>query len=192
MTVGTRSVLFGAHAFWLHGFFVAAAWSKLYGFPWDVPLWLSFFIHDLGYAGSPNMDGCEGEEHVHLGAKITGLLFGQSWADFTLRHSRYWSRKHGVTVSRLCYADKLAFAMTPGWLYLPMARATGELAEYMEKSRDRQAGAGAFNERERAQIESGDPARWLEGLQSYTKRWVEQYQGGGADKWTVVADSVAG
>lgn len=192
MTVGTRSVLFGAHAFWLHGFFVAAAWWRLYGFPWNVPLWLSFFIHDLGYAGRPNMDGCEGEEHVHLGAKIMGLLFGQSWADFTLRHSRNWCRKHGVTVSRLCYADKLAFAMTPRWLYLPMTRATGELGEYMEKSRDRQAGAGAFNERERAQIESGDPARWLEGLQSYTKRWVEQHQGGGADKWTVVADSVAG
>jgi hypothetical protein len=192
MTVGTRSVLFGAHAFWFHGFFVAAAWWRLYGFPWDVPLWLSFFIHDLGYAGSPNMDGCEGEEHVHLGARIMGLLYGASWADFTLRHSRNWCRKHGVTVSRLCYADELAFAMTPRWLYLPMARATGELAEYMEKSRDRQAGAGAFNERERAQIESGDPARWLEGLQSYTKRWVEHHQGGGADKWTVVADSVAG
>ncbi len=53
-------------------------------------------------------------------------------------------------------------------------------------------GAAAFTESERAQIESGDPARWLEGLQSYTKRWVEQHQGGGADKWTVVADSVTG
>jgi hypothetical protein len=192
MTVGTRSVLFGAHALWLHGFFVAAAWWRLYGFPWDARLWLSFFVHDLGYAGRPNMDGCEGEEHVHLGAKIMGLLFGQPWADFTLRHSRNWCRKHGVTVSRLCYADKLAFAMTQRWLYLPMARATGELAEYMEKSRDRQAGAGAFNERERAQIESGDPAHWLEGLQSYTRRWVEQHQGGGADESTVVADTVAG
>ena len=70
---------------------------------------------------SPNMDGTEGEEHVHLGAKIMGLLFGDWWADFTLRHSRYWAKRNGVSVSKLCYADKLAFAMTPGWLYLPMA-----------------------------------------------------------------------
>jgi len=95
-------------------------------------------------------------------------------------------------VSRLCYAGQLAFAMTPGWLYLPMARATGELWEYMEKSRDRPAGTAAFTEKERAQLESGDPARWLEGLQSYTRRWVEEHQGGAADNWTVVADSMAG
>ena len=137
------------------------------------------------------MDGREGEEHVHLGAKIMGLLFGDPWADFTLRHSRYWAKKHGVRVSKLCYADKLAFAITPGWLYLPMACATGELAEYMEKSRDRQAGVAAFTETERTQLESGDPACWLEGLQSYTKRWVEEHQGGGADTWTVVAENVA-
>ncbi len=137
------------------------------------------------------MDGREGEEHVHLGAKIMGLLFGDSWADFTLRHSRYWAKKHGVRVSKLCYADKLAFAITPGWLYLPMACATGELAEYMEKSRDRQAGVAAFMETERKQLESGDPACWLEGLQSYTKRWVEEHQDGGADTWTVVAENVA-
>jgi hypothetical protein len=191
MTVGTKSVLFGAHCFLIHGFFVARGWSMLWGFPWDPRLWAAFFVHDLGYLGSPNMDGREGEEHVHLGAKIMGLLFGDSWADFTLRHSRYWAKKHGTRVSRLCYADKLAFAITPCWLYLPMAGATGELAEYMEKSRDRQAGVAAFTERERTQLESGDPACWLDGLQSYTKRWVEEHQGGGADTWTVVAESVA-
>ena len=191
MTVGSKSVLFGAHCFLIHGFFVARGWSMLWGFPWDPRLWAAFFVHDLGYLGSPNMDGREGEEHVHLGAKIMGLLFGDSWADFTLRHSRYWAKKHGVRVSRLCYADKLAFAITPGWLYLPMAGATGELAEYMEKSRDRQAGVAAFTERERTQLASGDPACWLEGLQSYTKRWVEEHQGGGADTWTVVAENVA-
>jgi hypothetical protein len=137
------------------------------------------------------MDGSQGEEHVHLGAKIMGLLFGDSWAIFTLRHSRYWAKKHGVGVSKLCYADKLAFAITPGWLYLPMACATGELAEYMEKSRDRQAGVAAFTEMERKQLESSVPACWLEGLQSYTKRWVEEHQGGEADTWTVVAKTIA-
>ena len=168
MRVGTKSVLFGAHCFFIHPFFVAFGWWALGQFPWDPRLWAAFFLHDLGYLFSPNMDGPEGEEHVHLGAKIMGLLFGDWWADFTLRHSRYWAKRNGVSVSKLCYADKLAFAMTPGWLYLPMARATGELAEYMAKSRDRQAGCAAFTETERIQLESGHPAQWLEGLQGYT------------------------
>ena len=191
MTVGTKSVLFGAHCFLIHGFFVARGWWTLWGFPWDPRLWTAFFVHDLGYLGCGDMDGSQGEEHVQLGAKIMGLLFGESWAVFTLRHSRYWAKKHGVGVSKLCYADKLAFAITPGWLYLPMACATGELAEYMEKSRNRQAGVAAFTELERTQLESSVPACWLEGLQSYTKRWVEEHQGGEADTWTVVAENVA-
>src|ERR1039458_8644569 len=186
MRVGTKSVLFGAHCFFIHPVFVAVGWSILFRFPWDLRLWAAFFLHDLGYLFTENMDGPEGEEHVHLGAKIMGLLFGDWWADFTLRHSRYWAKRNGVSVSKLCYADKLAFAMTPGWLYLPMARATGELAEYMAKSRDRQAGCVVFTESERIQLESGHPAQWLQGLQSYTRRWVEEHQGGGADTWTVV------
>ena len=69
MRVGTKSVLFGAHAFWLHPWVVAAAWWKLYGFPWDPRLWVAFFVHDLGYWGKPNMDGPEGERHVEWGAQ---------------------------------------------------------------------------------------------------------------------------
>lgn len=133
------------------------------------------------------MDGDEGEDHVHLGAKIMGLFFGSDWADFTVRHSRYWAKKNGVTVSKLCYADKLAFLLTPGWLYLPMARATGELAEYMAKSRDRQAGCAPLTDIERMQLQSPDPKVWLRELQNYTRRWMEQHRGGGADMWTHVA-----
>lgn len=192
MRVGTKSVLFGAHCFFIHPFFVAAGWWILNGFPCDIRLWAAFWLHDIGYLQSPNMDGDEGERHVHLGAKLMGLLFGSSWADFTLRHSRYWAKNHGVPVSKLCYADKLAFALTPGWLYLPMARATGELGEYMAKSRDRQAGSAAFSDIERIQLESGDPELWLQGLQNYTRRWVEQHRNGGVDTWTVVTASSAG
>jgi hypothetical protein len=85
--VGTRSVLYGYHAFYLHPLFVARGWYALYGWRrvqigirsvhdhgatvyvrvWtsllDPRLWLSFFLHDLGYLGSPNMDGPEGERH---------------------------------------------------------------------------------------------------------------------------------
>ncbi len=40
MNVGTRSILYGAHAFWLHPWFVAWGWWRLYGFPWDPRLWV--------------------------------------------------------------------------------------------------------------------------------------------------------
>jgi hypothetical protein len=49
VSVGTRSVLFGVHAFWLHPFITAEGWRRIYGFPWDVRLWVAFFVHDLGY-----------------------------------------------------------------------------------------------------------------------------------------------
>lgn len=39
------------------------------------------------------------------------------------------------------------------------------------------------------QVESCDPKVWLRGLQTYTRRWVEQHRNGGADTWTVVAGS---
>jgi hypothetical protein len=63
----------------------------------------------------------------------------------------------GLPVSRLCLADKLAFAITPAWLYIPMARWTGELAEYMERSKQRQAGDRSFTEEELRLLESGTP-----------------------------------
>jgi hypothetical protein len=75
MRAGTRSVLYGAHCFFLHPWFVAWAWTRLYGFPWDPRLWVAFFIHDLGYWGSPNMDGPEGERHPEWAARWMTRLF---------------------------------------------------------------------------------------------------------------------
>ncbi|HEY6346426.1 MAG TPA: hypothetical protein VIY49_33465 [Bryobacteraceae bacterium] len=132
-------------------------------------------MHDIGYIGRRDMDGEDGEEHVILGARIMGALFGPIWADECYPHSRYWSRRMGLPVSRLCFADKLAFAMTPAWLYIPMARRTGELAEYMKRSSDRQAGDQGFTEDERILLKSQDSAEWLKGLQSYTRRWVKEH-----------------
>lgn len=82
MKIGTKSVLFGAHCFFIHPFVVALAWYKLWGFDEvDDPyigkvslknrrLWLAFFVHDLGYLGKSNMDGVEGEMHPFWGARI--------------------------------------------------------------------------------------------------------------------------
>lgn len=185
MKVGTKSVIFGAHSFLIHPFFVAAAWWKLYGFPWDPRLWAAFFFHDIGYLGKPNMDSIEGERHVLLGGRIMGWVCGAKWRDFTLCHSRHWAKRLGKPYSKLCIADKLAFVMTPAWLYLPMARASGELAEYMRVASARQSG-GQFSNFELSLLKCRNPEVWLEGLKSYTRRWIEKHRDGCADHWTVI------
>ncbi len=177
MRVGLKSLLGGAHCFALHPFFVARGWTRLYGFPWDPRLWSAFVLHDIGYITCREMDGDEGEKHVVLGARIMRGLFGPKWESECFRHSRYWCRRTGLPISRLCLADKLAFALTPAWLYLPMARWTGELTEYMERSRERQAGDKGFKPDELTDLNSGDERRWLRGLQSYTFRWVDLHRG---------------
>jgi hypothetical protein len=178
-------VLFGVHAVWIHPFFVAWGWWKLFGFPWDLKLWLAFALHDVGYIFCPNMDGSEGEEHVVLGGLIMGWLFGREWRDFTLCHSRHWAKRVGKRYSRLCLADKLAFVLTPAWLYLPMARMSGELQEYMRVASGRQL-CGGITDFEQSLLDSRDPRVWLEGLKIYTRRWVEQHRNGIRDHWTVL------
>jgi hypothetical protein len=91
MKVGTRSVLFGAHCFFLHPWFVAAAWWRLYGFPWDPRLWVAFAVHDIGYIGKTNMDGEEGETHPELGAAIMFRFFDVENADGPVR-GRWFAR----------------------------------------------------------------------------------------------------
>ena len=190
MQVGTKSILFGVHQFLLHPAFLWLAWTRLYGFPSDPRLYVAFAVHDLGYISRSNMDGPDSEQHVNLGARIMTTLFGPRWGRFCGCHSRYFAQLHGLPVSRLCVADKLAFALMPSWLYLPLARATGELQEYMSKSLERQAGCSVFTEAELVEIRSNDAAVWLRGLQNYTRRWVERHHDGGADTWTTIPHSV--
>lgn len=100
MKVGTKSVLFGAHCWFIHPWFVALAWWKLYGFPWDPRLWVAFFVHDLGYLGKPNMDGGEGEAHVFLGAMIMGNLFGSGKFGHENPLDSWWARLVGGWLDR--------------------------------------------------------------------------------------------
>jgi hypothetical protein len=183
MRVGTKSVIFGVHSILVHPFFVAWAWAKLYGFPWDPRLWAAFFVHDLGYLRKPNMEGPEGQQHVLLGSRIMGWLFGPEWRDFVLCHSRHWAESVGKRYSKLCLADKLAFVLTPASLYLPMARLSGELREYMRVSSERQLG-GRISAFELSLLKSRNPQVWLEGLKLYTRRWVEQHRNSFRDHWT--------
>ena len=178
MRVGTKSVLFGAHCFFLHPWFVAWAWWKLYGFPLDPRLWVAFFVHDIGYLGKPNMDGDEGEAHPVLAAEIMGRLFGGHWHDFCLLHSRYFAKKLGKPFSRLCVADKLAICLTPAWLYLPMVNWTGEIHEYLKLAQRSESGhfkAGDYAKRQR---------EWHSELCNYMRKWVAEHRDGKDDTWT--------
>ena len=75
MKIGQKSLLIGAHQFIIHPTMLAIAWTKLYGFPWDFRLWVSFIIHDWGYWNCSDMDGAEGKQHPYLGANIMHFLF---------------------------------------------------------------------------------------------------------------------
>lgn len=137
MKLGTKSLLYGAHAFWLHPFMVAYAWKLTYGkFPLDPRLWFCFFFHDIGYWGCPNMDGKEGKLHPLRGARWIYRLFGYEWARMSLLHSQSYVKKlnndYGTKFkpSSLCWPDKLATLLVPKSIYLFMVRATGELADY--------------------------------------------------------------
>jgi len=183
MTIGTKSVLFGAHCFFLHPWFVAAAWWKLYGFPFDPRLWLAFVVHDLGYIGKSNMDGPEGETHVELGAQIMEFFFGWQWGNFSRYHSRFYAKKDGVRPSRLCIADKLAIALTPAWLYLPMVRATGEIHEYMALAKKRNL-AGEGGKYVHMTLGTTDQCVWYADVQRYVYQWVQEHKDGREDTWT--------
>ena len=67
-----------------------------------------------------------------------GRICGPEWEDFVVCHSRHWAESVGKRYSKLCLADKLAFVLTPAWLYIPMAWLSGELREYMRVSSERQ------------------------------------------------------
>lgn len=164
MTIGTKSILYGAHAFWLHPFFVAKAWTQLYGFPFDPRLWVSFFFHDIGYAGKPNMDGPEGETHPYLGASLVTKLCGTVWGDFTLLHSRSLAKTLGRMPSKLCAADKLAFCLTPKWLYLKMVNLTGEIHEYKSVYLRKYNGLHVSDD------------GWHDFVNGYLNKWVRDYE----------------
>ncbi len=181
MTIGSRSLLYGVHQFAIHPWFVAWAWWKLYGFPWDTRLWIAFLIHDWGYWGKPNMDGSEGEEHPEFGADLMHLLFDPKgehfkgkcrWGDFCYYHSRFLAKRDGMPFSRLCVADKLAIALQPWWWYLPVAWLSGELQEYM-------AGKGS-----RTPAKERTPRQWYHDVQCYCRAWAMEHQDGVRDSWT--------
>lgn len=175
MKTGTKSVLFGAHCFFIHPIFLFFGWWKVYGFPFDPRLWVAFFVHDLGYIGKANMDDEEGELHPYLGAKIMGFLFGKRWYNFTLYHSRFLAKRNNAQYSKLCVADKMAIVLEPAWFYLPRVRLSGEIKEYMKMA---SANSGGKIEVQQSQL------KWFLAVKEYLVKWIELHKEIKEDTWT--------
>lgn len=180
MSIGTKSLLFGYHQFLLHPIALAISWWKLFGFPWDLRLWVAFVVHDWGYWGKPNMDGPEGEQHPYLGARIMQSLFDRKfrwpervtgynrltvspWYNFTILHSRFMAKAKNMHPSRLCAADKYVSLILPWWVQLPLMNLTGEIHEYMKGQNGRTGSNG------------GSQLAWFRAMQSFLKDWVRVY-----------------
>lgn len=137
--VGTRSLLFGVHAFWWHPIVVGLAWKKIYR-RWPNWLeWVCIFCHDLGYWGKPNMDGPEGRSHPEAGAKIAlniCALLARKHKFTTGLKAQWMCKGHSIhfahgNVSKLYAADKCAVLFDPQWFYLLRASLSGEVWEYI-------------------------------------------------------------
>jgi hypothetical protein len=172
--------------------FVYAAWVKLYGWTLDPHVITACIVHDWGYWGCTNMDGPEGKEHPRIGARIMGELFDEpcvmcqdlrefglwqdcshitKWHDFTLYHSRSIAKQNGAEPSKLCAADKLASALMPWWLYVPLTILTGEIKEYMQYGKSAKLG-GNIDEQTLHMLRSDRKKTWCLGMQRFMRNWV--------------------
>lgn len=212
MTIGTRSVLFGAHQFFIHPWFVAWGWWKLYGFPWDPRLWAAFFLHDLGYLGKPNMDGPEGEEHPVLGAKLLARFDGHRPfkpkymvnLGVTDKVLPCWETRRGtVAMGRwalLCllhsrfYSRQLKLPVSQLCYADKMAICLTPHWLYLPMTR----ATGELREyMVRSEQKEGakyanmvnyatDERQWYENMRRYLRRWVEVHKDGQSDTWTPI------
>lgn len=157
MTLGTKTILFGVHQFFLHPFLVLIAWVKIYK---SFPSWrelICIFIHDWGYWGRTNLKDADGDKHPELGAKIAHWLFDRvewetmcgfatngeqtttrwpvrstKWQDFILGHSSFYTIRNNITESKLFAPDKYWHCMIPLWFYKVLAIPSGEFRHYRE------------------------------------------------------------
>lgn len=137
LSIGTRSLLRGAHHWWWHARDVYRAWCWLYGRRPRLSETIAIALHDVGYIGAEDMDGTDGTFHPYRSAKVVARLAGLRAAELVKGHSQFLCTVNGTRPSLLCWADKLGTAM---WLlgdpadYIRRTRATGELAEYRARA----------------------------------------------------------
>lgn len=129
LSVGTKSLLFGAH--WPpHVLMVIVAWRWLYG-AW--PSWqecVTICLHDIGYLGVKEMDGADGTAHPERGARLARWLLGEGYDDLIRGHSKGYAELVGLPLSRLYAPDKLSHAFEFAACYTFRTRLTGELQQY--------------------------------------------------------------
>jgi len=148
MRVGTKSLLWGVHAFWLHPIYVGRAWRALF-VKWPTfNQWVCIAAHDIGYWGCKNLDGPEGKLHPEAGARIASWLIyrieryvrsnlqaffiARDAYTFAACHSSSYAAQIGLAPSPLYYADKASVLYEARWLYLLRAKASGEIWEYIQ------------------------------------------------------------
>lgn len=130
MTLGTKTLLFGVHQFFIHPLLVTIAWVKLYrSFP-SLREMFCIFIHDWGYWGKPSLKDANGDTHPELGAAIAGKMLGSEWSDFILGHSNFYVVRNGIKPSKLMAPDKYFHCMIPLWFYKILSVPTGEFRHY--------------------------------------------------------------
>lgn len=142
MKIGTRSLLFGVHCFWIHPIVVALAWKKIHGrWPRDRAEWFAIVFHDWGYWGMPNIDGPEGQMHPLISASLMWPLLEDSprlqtkVTHLILGHSRYYcARTRFIKLSALYAPDKVSILYEPRWFYLLRGTLSGEISEYIQNA----------------------------------------------------------
>ena len=150
MRTGTKSVLFGVHAFWYHPITVWRAWRELYGRRPDFWETVAIVVHDLGYVGCEHMDDAHGERHLIFGAELIRRLYrathratpfyeaeARRLHRLVRYHSRYLAARERRNPSPLCWPDKLSLRFDPPAFYLFRARLSGELAQYRMAARQK-------------------------------------------------------
>jgi len=132
MKMGLKSLLFGVHQFIYHPICVLLAWLDLYkSFP-DYKELVCIIVHDWGYYKCENMDDSLGQQHPIFGANLVYNLFKkQKYKNLCLGHSRHYSKKYNVDISKLYYADKLSMKYDLPILYLIRSTLSGEIKEFM-------------------------------------------------------------
>jgi hypothetical protein len=102
-----------------------------------------------------------------------------SWMEFTLFHSRFCAKQYRAQPSMLCMADKLVTCITPSWLFFFLTELSGELDEYMERTRDgKYTSMNHYSENREV---------WFKGMVDYIWDWVMAHMNGEPDLQTPAA-----
>ena len=131
MRVGTKTILFGLHSFWLHPMVVWYSYFKIYG-SLSFKMAAAIFFHDLGYWRCKSLKHGDGYSHPSKSAELFSKFFKNDYHQYyqIYHHSRRYPSGN-TEVSCLGIADKLSFFYYPKWLVLFLGTLSGELKEYL-------------------------------------------------------------